>query len=241
MTRASFQWLWRDADTAYDRSKTFQKRFVPEITDGGEFTFASLAPGTYELVVNYHVPLGENVSCGRGVLEAVAVSEFAVPDAKATSAVRVPDVRLRLLTYPKVGEPAPLFEAKTFDGGTVKLADLRGKVVLLDFWATWCTPCVAQLPQVQQLYETFGADDKFAMIGMSLDWDIEKAGNFLAQRQLKWPQVSLGNMDTSAVVKQYGVGSIPTTVLIDPDGKIIAMGVAMEKLEEQIRDALAAR
>jgi beta-lactamase regulating signal transducer with metallopeptidase domain/peroxiredoxin len=241
MTRASFQWLWRDADTAYDKSKTFQKRFVPEITDDGEFTFAALAPGKYEFAANYHAPLGENVSCGRGVLDAVAVSEFTVPDSKATSAISVPDVRLRLLSYPKVGESAPLFEAKTFDGGTVKLADLRGKVVLLDFWASWCTPCVAQLPQVQQLYETFRADEKFAMIGMSLDWDIEKAKRFLAGRQLKWPQVSLGNMDTSAVVKQYGVGSIPTTVLIDREGKIIAMGLSIDQLKERIRTALAAR
>jgi beta-lactamase regulating signal transducer with metallopeptidase domain/peroxiredoxin len=241
MTRASFQWLWRDADNAYERSQTFQKRFVPEITDSGEFTFAALAPGEYELVANYHVPLGENVSCGRGVLESVAISRFTVPDDKGTTAVRVPDVLLARLTYPKVGEPAPLFESKTFSGDTIKLADLRGKVVLLDFWATWCKPCVAQLPQVQQLHETFGADGRFAMIGMSLDWDIEKAKKFLAQRQLKWPQVSLGNMDTSTVVKQYGVGSIPTMILIDPDGKIIAMSAAIEQIKEQIRSALAAR
>lgn len=240
MTRAPFQWLWRDADTAYERSKTFRRRFVPEITDDGEFTFAALTPGRYEFVVNYHTPLGENVSCGRGVLEAVAVSEFTVPDNKATSAVRVPDIRLRLLTYPKVGEPAPLFEARTFDGEAIKLADLRGKVVLLDFWATWCTPCVAQLPQVQQLYETFRTDSRFAMIGMSLDWDMEKARSFLAQRQLKWPQVSLGNMDTSAIVKQYGVGSIPTMVLIDPEGKIVVMGAAIDKVEQEIRQALSA-
>ncbi len=239
-TRASFQWLWRDADTAYDASKTFQKRFVPDIKDDGTFTFASLAPGIYEFIVNYHVPLGENVTCGRGVLEAVAVSRFTVPD-KGTSAVRVPDVRLRLLTYPRVGERAPLFETTTFDGGTIKLAGLRGKVVLLDFWATWCKPCVSQLPQVQQLYEQFGANDRFAMVGMSLDWDVEKARTFLAQRQLKWPQVSLGDMDTSPVVKQYGIGSIPTMVLIDAEGRIIAMDVAAEKFTEQIRSALAAR
>ena len=241
LTQASFQWLWRDADTAYERSRTFQRRFVPEITDTGEFTFAPLAPGTYEFVINYHVPLGENVSCGRGVLEAVAVSQFTAPDDKGASAVRVSDVRLQRLTYPKIGESAPLFEARTFDGGTIKLADLRGKVVLLDFWATWCSPCVAQLPQVEQLYEAFGANDKFAMIGMSLDWDIEKARSFLARRPLKWPQVSLGNMDTSAVVKQYGVGSIPMTVLIDPEGMIIVMGVSIDQLKEQIRTALAAR
>ncbi len=240
LTRSSFQWLWRAAQTAYDRSKTFQRRFVPEITDDGEFTFASLAGGTYEFVINYHAPLGENVSCGRGVLEAVAISRFTVPD-KGSSTIRVSDIRLRLLTYPEVGDPAPLFEAKTFAGGTIKLADLRGKVVLLDFWATWCKPCVAQLPHVQQLYETFRDDDRFALIGMSLDWDIEKARSFLAGRQLTWPQVCLGDMDTSPIVKQYGVGSIPTMVLIDAEGRIAALDVPIDQLQEHIRRTLAAR
>jgi beta-lactamase regulating signal transducer with metallopeptidase domain/peroxiredoxin len=241
MSEPSFNWLWQDKEDVYKPSMTPHKRLIPTISEDGSFTFSGLEPGTYEFVINAHAPLGENVSCGRGVLEAVAVSRFSVPDDKGTSAVRVPDVHLRSLNYPKVGESAPLFEAKTFDGGTIKLADLHGKVVLLDFWATWCSPCVAQLPQVQQIYETFRGDDRFAMIGMSLDWDIERAKSFLAQRQLKWPQVSLGNMDTSAIVKQYGVGSIPMTVLIDPEGKIIAMGITIDQLKEQIRNTLAAR
>jgi beta-lactamase regulating signal transducer with metallopeptidase domain/peroxiredoxin len=239
ITRASFQWLWRDSHAAYDRSTTFQKRFVPEVAEDGTFTFAPLAPGTYEFVVNYHAPLGENVSCGRGVLQAVAVSRFTVPDGKAATAVSAPDVHLGLLTYPKASEPAPLFEAKTFDGDTIRLADFRGKVVLLDFWATWCRPCVAQLPQMQQLHEEFKADDRFVMIGMSLDWDLEKARGFLAEKQLKWPQASLGNMDTSTIVKQYGVGSIPETILIDPQGKILAMGGEMDELRQKVRQALS--
>ncbi len=174
------------------------------------------------------------------MLEAVAISRFTVPD-KGSSTIRVSDIRLRLLTYPEVGDPAPLFEAKTFAGGTIKLADLRGKVVLLDFWATWCKPCVAQLPHVQQLYETFRDDDRFALIGMSLDWDIEKARSFLAGRQLTWPQVCLGDMDTSPIVKQYGVGSIPTMVLIDAEGRIAALDVPIDQLQEHIRRTLAAR
>jgi peroxiredoxin len=237
----SFNWLWQGREDVYKPSTTLQKRFVPAIAEDGSFTFGGLEPGTYEFVINAHAPLGENVSCGRGVLEAVGVSQFTVPDGKAASAVIVPDVGLRLLTYPKVGESAPLFEAKTFDGRTIKLADLRGKVVLLDFWATWCNPCVAQLPQVQQIHEAFGANDKFAMIGMSLDWDIERAKGFLRQKPLKWPQVSLGNMETSPVVRQYGVGGVPMTILIDPDGKILAMDVPIDQLQEQIRAALAVR
>ncbi|MBN1508099.1 MAG: redoxin domain-containing protein [Sedimentisphaerales bacterium] len=237
----SFNWLWQDKEVVYKPSTTRRQRFVPAISDDGTFTFGGLESGAYELVINVHAPLGENVSCGRGVLESVVISRFTVPDGKAASAVTVPDIALRPLTYPKVGEPAPLFEARTFDGRTIKLADLRGKVVLLDFWATWCSPCVAQLPQVQQIHEAFRDSDKFAMIGMSLDWDIERAENFLARKPLKWSQVSLGNMETSPVVRQYGVGDIPMTVLIDPEGKILARGVPIDQLKERIRTALAIR
>jgi peroxiredoxin len=237
----SFNWLWQGKEDVYRPSTTLRRRFVPTISEDGAFTFGGLEPGTYEFVVNVHAPLGENVSCGRGVLESVVVSQFTVLESTARSAVTVPDIVLRPLTYPKVGELAPLFEGQTFDGATIKLADLRGKVVLLDFWATWCRPCVAQLPQVEQVHEAFRGDDRFAMIGMSLDWDIERARSFLKQKQLKWPQVSLGSMDTSAIVRQYGIGGIPMTVLIDSDGKILATDVPMDRLREQIRAALAAR
>ncbi|MEN6332939.1 MAG: M56 family metallopeptidase [Phycisphaerales bacterium] len=235
----SFNWLWQDKEDAYRPSTTLRKRHIPTIQEDGSFAFDGLAPGTYEFVVNYHAPLGENVSCGRGVLQAVAVSRFTVPDGKAATALSAPDVHLSLLTYPKAGEAAPLFEAGTFDGDTIRLADFRGKVVLLDFWATWCRPCVAQLPQMQQLHEEFKADGRFVMIGMSLDWDLEKARGFLAEKQLKWPQASLGNMDTSTIVKQYGVGSIPETILIDPQGKILAMGGEMDELRQKVRQALS--
>lgn len=234
-----FRWLWQGKEDVYKPSTTVRKRFIPTIGEDGSFTLRGLEPGSYEFVVNVHAPLGENVSCGRGVLEAVAVSRFTVPDDQRSEMIRVSDIHLHALAYPKAGEPAPLFEARTFDGATVRLADLRGKVVLLDFWATWCAPCVAQLPQVQQMHETFGDNDKFAMVGMSLDWDIERARSFLARRPLKWPQVSLGSMDTSVVVRQYGVGSIPTAVLIDPEGRIIAAGLSLDQLKEPIRAALA--
>ena len=237
----SFNWFWQGKEDVYKLSMTKRKRFVPTIAENGSFTFGGLEPGTYEFVINVHAPLGENVSCGRGVLEAVAVSPFTVPNDGRTSAIRMADIHLRPLTYPIVGESAPLFEARTFDGGTIRLADLRGKVVLLDFWATWCRPCVAQLPQVRQLHAAFGTNDRFAMIGMSLDWDIEKARSFLARQQLKWPQANLGNMDTSTVVRQYGVGSIPTMVLIDPEGRIVAVGGSIDQFKEQIRTVLAAQ
>jgi len=237
MLQASFLWLWRDAENVYERSKTFEKRLLPTIEDDGNFRFDNIPPGKYELVVNYHAPLGENVSCGRGVLETVAITKFSV-DTDDTESVQLSDVIMRLLTYPKVGDPAPLFEAESFDGKTVRLEDFWGKVVLLDFWATWCRPCVDEMPEIQDIYNTFAADEQFVMIGMSVDWELDKAKKFVEEKGLNWPQVCLGDMSKSIVVKQYEIGGIPSTILIGPDGKITAKNLVAEQLKLAIAKAL---
>ncbi len=235
----SFTWLWQDKERAYTPSQSVRKRFIPEIDGKGRFTFAGLEPGQYEFVVNLHAPLGENVSCGRGVLEGVAVNQFTVPKGGSSTILRIGDVQIQHLTYPGVGEPAPLFEATTFEGETIRLEDLRGKVVLLDFWASWCSPCVAQLPKVQAIYEQFGEREDFAMIGLSLDWETERAERLLAEKQLRWQQACLGSMDESTVVRQYGIGGIPMLVLIDAEGTIIARGADTEQLKQRIEDAIS--
>ncbi|MFZ2146994.1 MAG: redoxin domain-containing protein [Sedimentisphaerales bacterium] len=237
MSQDSFLWLWRDAENVYERSKTFEKRFIPTIKDDGNFRFENISPGKYEFVINYHAPLGENVSCGRGVLEAVAISKFSV-DTDDTESVHLPDVKMSLLTYPEVGDPAPLFEAESFDGKTIRLDDFRGKVVLLDFWATWCRPCVDEMPKIQDIHNTFAADERFIMIGMSLDWELDKAKKFIEEKGLNWPQVCLGDMSKSIVVKQYEIGGIPSTILIGPDGKITAKNLVAEQLKLAIAKAL---
>jgi peroxiredoxin len=215
-----------------------RKRFVPRIAEDGQFTFAGLNPGQYEFVVNIHAPLGENVSCGRGVLAAVAVARFTIPRGQSDTPLRVPDIAVQLLTYPGAGEPAPLFEAETFEGQTLRLEDLRGKVVLLDFWATWCSPCVAELPKMRALHAAFADETAFAMLGMSLDWDLERARRMIDEKALDWAQLSLGSMDESIVVRQYGVGEIPMTILIDADGTILARGAEAEELKPMIEKAL---
>jgi peroxiredoxin len=234
----SFAWLRRDKEHVYGPSQTVRKRFIPRIAEDGRFTFPGLEPGEYEFVVNLHAPLGKNVSCGRGVLAAVAVARFTVPQEQGKRPLEVPNVVVELLTYPGVGERAPQFEAKTFDGKTFRLEDLRDKVVLLDFWATWCDPCVAQLPEMQALCEQFADNERFTMISLSVDSDAEKARRLVVERQLRWPQACLGAMDEAPAAQQYGIGEIPMTVLIDSEGKIIARGADMKTLKQEIERAL---
>jgi len=135
---------------------------------------------------------------------------------------------------------APDFVLKDAAGKQVHLSDYRGKVVLLDFWATWCGPCRIEIPWFTQM-EQQKKDKGFAVLGVSMDDDGWKAVNpFVAEMKINY-RVLLGNDD---VAKNYGgLDALPTTFLIDRDGKIAAVhvGLASRKdFEESVDDLLSA-
>lgn len=127
------------------------------------------------------------------------------------------------------GVPAPDFEATTLDGQAFKLADLRGRVVLLDFWATWCGPCVAELPNVKKAHEQYGGDG-FTAVGISFDRDAETARKYVAEKKLGWPQIWAEKADNGLLGNLFGVGGIPATFLIGPDGKVVATDLQGDEL-----------
>ena len=111
---------------------------------------------------------------------------------------------------------APDFTLKTLDGQEITLSQLKGKVVLLDFWATWCGPCRESIPHLIQLYKTY-RENGFEMIGMSLDkGDTDVVRNFAKSLDIPYPIV----IAPEEVVRNYRVTSIPTTFFIDKEGKI---------------------
>jgi len=236
LSRSSFSWLLQDQVSVYPASKTYQSRFIPTIDSQGNFSFDKIPAGEYELVINLHDPLGQNVSCGRGVLRSAAVIKFTIE--KQQSTTQIPPIDLKSLIYPGSGEIAPLFEAKTFDGKVVSLTDCRGKIVLLDFWGTWCRPCVQQMPKIKKVYEAFKNDENFVMLGMNLDWDLKKAENYITAEKINWPQLSLGSMSESDIVKNYGIGGVPALILIGSDGKIISKNLNAEQLQAAIAQAI---
>lgn len=132
----------------------------------------------------------------------------------------------------EVGDTAPPLQAQTIDGKPFDLEDHRGKYVLLDFWATWCKPCIAEFPRLKEAYEAAGQDARFVMISLSLDADIEAPRRFLAEEKLPWHQVYLG--EENRVSKAYGLSSIPATFLIGPDGKILARGIRGEQVKKAV-------
>jgi peroxiredoxin len=133
----------------------------------------------------------------------------------------------------KVGEKAPDFEQNTVEGEPFKLSSLRGKYVLIDFWASWCGPCRRENPHNVKMYERFKGKD-FEIVGVSLDRDKNSWLRAIEADKLDWIQVSDLAFWDNAVSRLYGVRAIPHTVLIDKKGVVLAIGLRGKALEKEI-------
>lgn len=134
----------------------------------------------------------------------------------------------------KVGEAAPDFELTTLDGRTVKLSDLKGKPVVLNFWASWCTPCRDEFPELRDAYAQ--ADGKWALVGVNSQDFIESDGRkFAKEQKATWPNGFDGD---SIVSNDYGVKQLPQTFFIDEKGVIRAHlfgGLTADSLQEELK------
>jgi thiol-disulfide isomerase/thioredoxin len=139
---------------------------------------------------------------------------------------------------PDAGHLAPPIEATTLDGKAITLQDFKGKYVLLDVWATWCGPCIKEIPQIQAVYDAFGKDERFVMLSLSVDEKVEDAKEFQEKKKLPWTQAFLGEGVHSPTLKSFGVRAIPAFVLVGPDGKIVARGMRGDGIKEAVAKAL---
>jgi len=153
------------------------------------------------------------------------------PELRETQYVRLLRGRLDRLSKVAVGASVPGFELPDLDGAVVSIDAMRGKLVLIDFWASWCGPCREQNPTLVGLYEQFGGDG-FEIVGIGLEFDREAWVAAIEQDGLPWTNLSdIKGFDT-APAQSFAVRSLPFNVLLDREGVILGKNVDHEQLRE---------
>ncbi len=162
------------------------------------------------------------------------VEEFSAISPKAVAQVQQ---QIKMLAATMPGALAPDFTGVGPDGDTVRLSDFRGKVVLIDFWASWCGPCRRENPNVVRAYQKY-KDKGFDIIGVSLDRDRNRWISAIEADGLVWHHVSDLKGWKSEFAALYGVRSIPHAVLLDREGRIVAIRLRGAQLEEYLEGLL---
>ncbi len=137
---------------------------------------------------------------------------------------------------PRVGQLAPDFSLEQLDGSRLALRELRGQVVLVNFWASWCGPCKVEMPLIQQVYDQYRSRG-FQVVGVDFGEPREDAAEFVQQGGFSWPFVLDGNQ---AVAKRYNILGLPASFFLDRQGVIRQIHVGPFVTREQLEQKVAA-
>jgi thiol-disulfide isomerase/thioredoxin len=180
----------------------------------------------------------ENTEKGIALLKAIKADfpqgEIAKNIDEAVAAIEKEATAAKALA---VGQTFPAFAEKDLGGQPLSVAAFKGKVVLVDFWATWCGPCVGELPNVIAAYEKYHAKG-FEVIGISLDKSRDELTAFIKEKNMKWAQYFDGLGWDNKLSSQCGIRSIPATFLLDGEGKIIAKDLRGPALDSKLAELL---
>ncbi len=194
---------------------------------GGRFRFDDVTPGTYELSLSVNARPDPQVFSPGEALGSLRMSVTVpeVPGGRIRAAAGPGDDHCQAVRDPQGRRPRADFTVPRIagkgKGDQLRLADYRGKLVLVDFWATWCGPCLAEMPALKEIQKTFGADPRFALISLACDQKDEAPRQYIRENGLIWTHGFAGEL-TMGVGLNYKVRSIPATFLIGPDGRILA-------------------
>ena len=212
--------LWKGYDTLALRTFTDESgRFEFENAPAGKILFAVLAEGGQ--------PVRKDIELEAGKTDYVLKIESLAP-APPTQAVTV-------------GSTAPDVEVTTLDGRKIALARPEGRYLLVDFWATWCGPCIEEIPHLQEVWRRTKDRGDFLLISISLDRTEQVIRGFLEQTHMPWLHVFGQAGGANAAADAFGVHAIPATFLIGPDGKVLGVNLRGPELGRKLLDILPER
>jgi thiol-disulfide isomerase/thioredoxin len=203
--------------------------YFADLEADGSFSFSALPPGKYELIAVIHGERPPN-TCGWGLV----LARGHVPFTVAGNPIGLPTLSPRVIVHPSLGSVAPEVTGKDATGKEFTLSSLRGKYVVLDFWAGWCAPCRASLPLLQRVYEKH-ASANVAFVGLNFDYTTAQAMSAIRSAATPWPNILLGPWDgNSSVLQTYDVSLLPSLYVIAPDGSIAARDPTLDQLDAML-------
>jgi len=215
-----------------DLEKQYKDKYAQLTKEGFDFTKANIQSqmGTYYLSRNYYRFTVEQL---KELIPSIK------PEYKSMSRIQKMESVAQALDVTAVGKTFTDVKGKTPEGKDAALADYvgKGKYVLVDFWASWCPPCRAEMPKLVELYKQY-KDKDFEIVGISLDKTNEDWVKGIKNLDITWPQISDLKFWDSELAAVYGISSIPHLMLLDKDGKILARGLDAEEATKKIEELL---
>lgn len=226
---------------AFSRSA---KQYYAKVKRDGTFRIEDVPEGAY----NFHSPLQtiqrQEGTDPRGQMPMPAGfvrHEFKVPQmpgGRSDKALDLGKLEVKIYSRLTYNKPVLPFDLEGLAGRRARLADYRGRLVLLHFWKSDCEHCAKEVKHLKDVYQTFGRDDRVAMVGLSLDKQPRDARQFAAKHGLRWVQGLAGEWSESTIAKQYHVQAIPAAFLIGPNGKLMSPMLRGEQIKEVLSKVL---